>query len=383
MNQKEVAELRKRFKPEKSAISRIYGCYVNSIGEVVSYLDESLGMMPQEEAEKYLNLLKKSLSGGLGKNLIDVVFSTEQVMEGEEHKLLTSLRSSALKDLETREAFYKKVIDCLDMGDINYLILLAHDAYDVPNRNPDGEAQEDASDTVFSYIICAVCPVKECKVELGYFPGENEFHNCTAGQVVSAPEAGFLFPAFDNRAANLYNALYYVRKPDELHPELIEALFRAETPMSAGQQREAFEEALAESLEESCSLEVVQAVHGRLRERIEEHRESKDPEPLAITAREVESILADCGVDGERVDAFGRACGERFGGGAMDPANLIDSKKFEVRTGEVTISVDPEYSYLVETRVIDGKTYLLIPAGSGVELNGMAVGLGGAEPAEA
>lgn len=167
MNQKEVAELRKRFKPEKSAISRIYGCYVNSIGEVVSYLDESLGMMPQEEAEKYLNLLKKSLSGGLGKNLIDVVFSTEQVMEGEEHKLLTSLRSSALKDLETREAFYKKVIDCLDMGDINYLILLAHDAYDVPNRNPDGEAQEDASDTVFSYIICAVCPVKECKVELG------------------------------------------------------------------------------------------------------------------------------------------------------------------------------------------------------------------------
>ena len=112
-------------------------------------------------------------------------------------------------------------------------------------------------------------------------------------QVVSAPEAGFLFPAFDNRAANLYNALYYVRKPDELHPELIEALFRAETPMSAGQQREAFEEALAESLEESCSLEVVQAVHGRLRERIEEHRESKDPEPLAITAREVESILAD------------------------------------------------------------------------------------------
>ena len=153
--------------------------------------------------------------------------------------------------------------------------------------------------------------------------------------------------------------------------------------MSAGQQREAFEEALAESLEESCSLEVVQAVHGRLRERIEEHRESKDPEPLAITALEVESILADCGVDGERVDAFGRACGERFGGGAMDPANLIDSKKFEVRTGEVTISVDPEYSYLVETRVIDGKTYLLIPAGSGVELNGMAVGLGGAEPAEA
>ena len=57
MNQKELGELRRRFRPEKSAISRIYGCYVNSNKEVISYLDESLGRMPQEESEKYLGLL--------------------------------------------------------------------------------------------------------------------------------------------------------------------------------------------------------------------------------------------------------------------------------------------------------------------------------------
>ena len=232
---------------------------------------------------------------------------------------------------------------------------------------------------MFRYIVCTVCPVKEGKPELGYFPGENEFHNCTAGQIVSAPEAGFLFPAFDDRAANLYSALYYVRKPDELHPELIDALFCTETPMSAAEQREAFEAALTEGLEEACRLEVVQSVHERLRERVEEHRESRDPEPLAITAGEVERILTDCGVDEERVAAFGQQCEERFGGGALDPANLIDSRKFEVKTGEVTISVDPAYSYLVEARVIDGQKYLLIPAGDGVELNGLPVRLG--EPA--
>lgn len=79
MNQKEINELRRRFRPEKSAISRVYGCYVNSSKEIVSDLDESLGMMPQEESEKYLSLLKKGLSGSLGKNLIDIVFSTQQV----------------------------------------------------------------------------------------------------------------------------------------------------------------------------------------------------------------------------------------------------------------------------------------------------------------
>ena len=99
MNQKEVSELRRRWRLEKSAVSRIYGCYVNCNKEIVSDLDESLGMMPEEEAEKYLGLLKKSLSGALGKNLIDIIFSTQQVMDSEEHKLLSALCSSAYKEV--------------------------------------------------------------------------------------------------------------------------------------------------------------------------------------------------------------------------------------------------------------------------------------------
>ena len=166
MNQKEVSELRRRFRPEKSAVSRVYGCYVNgSSREIISYLDESLGNMPLEEAEKYLSLLKKSLSGSLGKNLIDVVFSTQQVADSDEHRLLSALRESGLKDGEIRETFYRAVIGALDMGDSNYLILLAHDAYDVPRRGKDGEADPDSSDEVFSYILCSVCPVKNCKID--------------------------------------------------------------------------------------------------------------------------------------------------------------------------------------------------------------------------
>ena len=374
MNQKELGELRRRFRPEKSAISRIYGCYVNSNKEVISYLDESLGRMPQEESEKYLGLLKKSLSGTLGRNLMDIVFSTEQVMDSDEHRLLSALRESGLKDGDVREEFYRKVIDALDMGESNYLILLAHDAYDVPYRGKDGADQADAADAVFQYILCCVCPVKDGKPELGYFPGENEFHSCTAGQVVSAPELGFLFPAFDNRAANLYNALFYTRKPDEIHQEFIDGVFHTEPPMSAAEQKEAFESALTDSLEESCSIEVIQTVHERLRERIEEHKDSKNPEPLSLTVGEVGSILRECGVEEARVDAFREQCGQRFGeGAALSPANLIDSGKFEVKTEQATISVDPSCSYMVETRIIDGVKYLLIPAGEGVAVNGLPV----------
>ncbi len=175
MNQKELGELRRRFRPEKSAISRVYGCYVNSSREIVSFLDESLGRMAQEEAEKYLSLLKKSLSGTLGKQLIDIVFSTEQVMDSDEYRLLSALRESELKSGDIRQEFYRKVIESLDMGDSNYVILLAFDAYDVPQRGGDGESS--GSETVFRYVLCCVCPVKACRAELGYFPGENEFHS--------------------------------------------------------------------------------------------------------------------------------------------------------------------------------------------------------------
>lgn len=373
MNQKEVSELRRRWRVDKNAVSRIYGCYVNSNKEIVSNLDESLGTMPEEEAEKYLGLLKKSLSGALGKNLIDIVFSTQQVMESEEHKLLSALRSSALKDGQTRETFYRKVIDRLDMGGNNYLLLMACDSYDVPHRGKDGEVQADGSETVFNYILCCVCPVKMSRPELNYFPGDNEFHY-TAGQVVSAPELGFLFPSFDDRAANIYNALFYSRKSDELHQEFIDAVFHTEPPMSAAEQRETFQSTLSDALEDTYSVEVARSIHERLTDQIAQHKESKAVEPLCVTVGEIGAVLGDCGVAQEQIEAFRANCEERFGAGAaLSPANLIDAGKFEVKTTHASVSVSPDCSYLVETRVIDGKQYILVPAGENVEINGQTV----------
>ena len=374
MNLKELGELRRRLRPDRNAISRIYGCYVNSNREVISYLDESLGAMPQEESEKYLGLLKKGLSGGLGRNLIDIVFSTQQVMDSPEHRLLTALRDSELKNAEARGRFYQTVIDALDMEERNYLILLACDTYDVPRRGRDDEVQPEASDEVFRYILCCVCPVRDGRLELGFFSGDNEFHSCTANQIVAAPELGFLFPAFDDRAANLYNALFYTRKPDQIHHEFIDAVFHTEPPLSAAEQREAFQSALSDALGEEFRVEVIQAIHEQLRDRIEGHRERKDPEPLTVSPQEVGAILKDCGVEEVRVADFLARCAQQFGEGAvLNPENIIDSKRFEVKTADAAVTVDPEHSYLVEARAIDGRKYILIPADEGVEINGMSV----------
>lgn len=372
MNKKEVNELRRRWKPDKNAVSRLYGCFVNSNREIVADLDESLGLMLQEEAEKYLNLLKKVLSGALGKNLLDIVFTTEQVAEGAEHKLLMELKTSELKDYHARQRFYQNVIQSLNMGESSYLLLMASDCYDVPRKNSDVMRSSDA-DEVFSYFLCAVCPVKTEKTELGYFSGDNEFH-CSANQVVAAPEFGFLFPTFDDRSANIYNALFYSRKADELHHEFIDAVFHTDLPMPAAEQREAFEGALAEALGDSFDLDIIRAVHEQLAAKIEEHLETKDPEPLTVSPHDIGDILLNCGIAEEQVQAFCTLCGERFGNGAvLNPANLIDTKKAELKTERFSISIDPEYSYLLETKVLDGRKVLIIPVEDHVEFNGVAV----------
>lgn len=116
MNLKEVSELRRRFRMDRNAISRIYGCFVNSSREIVSYIDESMGILPQDEAEKYLNLLKKALSGKLGKNLIDIIFSTEQVADSDEHRLLMALRDSQQKTVTSVRSSIRKSSTLLTLG---------------------------------------------------------------------------------------------------------------------------------------------------------------------------------------------------------------------------------------------------------------------------
>ena len=385
MNQKELNEIRRRFRLDKSNISHIYGCYVNSNKEIISYVDASLGLMQQEEKEMYLTLLKKSISGALGKNLLDVVFSTQQVADSDEHRLLQTLRSTALKDLNARESLYKRIIDAMDMGEQNYLILLAADAYDVPYRAKDGEEFRDAQDQVFQYFVCSICPVKSPSMALRFFHEENEFHSSSTGNVVAPPELGFMFPAFDDRTANIYNALFYTKAPAELHQEVIDAVFHIdEPPMSAVEQKNIFDAALTTSLEEDCSYDVVQSVHEQIRARIEDHKESGDPEPLSLSLSDVGDILQHSGVSQDKAGAFRTECERQYGADAtLDPKNIIDSRKFEVTTSEVKITVAPENSFLLETRIIDGQKYLLIPVDSTLEVNGIGVTVPGLTDGEA
>ena len=375
MNEKEVGELRRRQRRDRSNMTAIYGCYVNENKEIISQFRQSTAIMPENEADKFFAMIRKVLSGSLGRNLIDISFKTAQVAGSPEHKLLMDLRTD-LKDDEIRGAFFKKVIDTVAMEG-NYLILIGCDSYDIPFKSKDDTVQADNSEETFNYILCAICPVKQTKATLHYVAEEKLFHDGAMLQQVSAPAIGFLFPAFDGRSTNIYNALYYTRDVKQSQDAFVETIFNAPIPKPAEEQKKSFEAILSTSLGEDCDMEVIQTVHDELRQRIEMHKESKIPEPLTVAKEDVREVLSSSGVSEEHIAKFSVDFDEVFGHDArVHPKNIIDHKKFQIKTPDVSIKVSPERSDLIETRVIGGVKYILICADEDVEVNGVSIHIG-------
>lgn len=373
MNDKEISEIRRHLRRDRSNMTAIFGCYVNDNKEIISEFRQSTGIMPENEGDKYFALLRRTLSGAIGKNLIDITFKTSQVADSPEHKLLMGLRESKLEDEELRGELFRKIIESVTLEG-NYLILAGCDSYDVPFKSKDDSTQHDQSEEVYTYILCTICPVKQTKANLHYVPEEKLFHDGAMNQMVSAPALGFLFPAFDDRSTNIYNALYYTHDTKTSQDALIEALFNTPVPQPAAEQKKTFEALLTTSLGEECSLDVVQTVHDQLCQRIELHKESKVPEPLMISKEDVKEVLTSCGVSEEHLAKFSVDYDEAFGFEAdLHPKNIIDNKHFELKTPDVVIKVDPARSDLIETRIIGGVKYILVCADENVEVNGVNI----------
>ncbi len=374
MIDREISELRRRFRADRTAITHIYGCYVNTFGEILAEFDESLALLPAQEQEKYLELLKKGISGALGRTLSELSFSTAQVQSGAEHALLMQLRAERLSVAETRRSLYEKIAGSLRLAESNYLILLASDVYDVPFRGKDGALREDSGDTQFSYLVCSICPVRETRPSLCYDPAEKSFHGRGADWAAGNPELGFLFPAFDDRAANLYGALLYNRSKDQGYDEFIEAVFRTRPPMAISVQKDTFRDVLVEALDEECSPRVIQTVHTQLREMAAVHKEARDPETLRVGCGEVSEILEHSGVSEPRAAAFRVKYEEAFGVDAeLPPQNLLNTAQLEYKTPDVVIKLNPDRQDLIQIKEIGGVRCVVIAADEGIEINGVTV----------
>lgn len=372
MNKKECNEIKKLFTPSGCGITRICGCYVDAEKNKRTELKEAFLSLPEEEAFKYFTIFRSGLSGTVGKNLINMEFPLAAEAEGGTQNFLLKLRDSELKDDGLIEEFYDKIIEHYDYGE-NYYIILVHCAYDIPAKATDGMEMFDASDYVYEFIQCTICPVKLSKAGLCYNSVTNVIENRTRDWLVEAPIQGFLFPAFNDRNTDIHGLLYYIKKPEDMPEELIDQVLGCRIPMSAKEQKETFQAIVEDTLGESCDFETVKNIHENLSELLEETKD--EPVPLTLDKVQVKQLLENNGASQEKLEELE----ERYSqAGDEAPApfvvsNVVNAKSFDIKTPDVSIKVAPDKTHLVETRMVDGRPCIVITINEHVEINGIAV----------
>lgn len=372
MNKKEISEIKKRFTKTKCSFTRLCGCYVDAEKEKRLTLKEAFLGLPEEEMFKYIDIFRKTLSGSIGRTMINMEFpAREETEEDGTQRFLMKLVDSKLQNDELLNQFYDKIIEHYGFAE-NYFIILVHDAYDIPKVTTDGVENFDASEYVYNYILCSICPVKLTKPGLCYNAETNHIQDRIRDWLVQPPELGFLFPAFNDRNMDIHSLLYYSKNSDELDLAITEHVLGCRLPLPPQSQKETFNNIVEEALGLDCDYDVVKSIHENLNQMIAENEEN--PEPLTLDKTDMTKLLQKSGVEEEKIEVFENRFEETVGEKeSLLAANITNTRKFEVRTPDITVNVNPERTDLVETKVIDGVPYLMIQLNDLVEVNGIQV----------
>ncbi len=373
MNKREINEIKKQFTPEHCTITRICGCYVDSDKDKKTELAQTFLMLTEEENFKYFNIFKNTLSGSIGKNLLNMEFPIEQEREGGTQEFLLRLKSSKLEDETLLEQFYDKVIESYEYPE-NYYIILIYAAYDVPGKTTDGMENEDASEYVYDYILCSICPVKLTEAGLCYNEKNNSIESRIRDWLVLPPAHGFLFPAFNDRNTDIHGLLYYTKNSEMMQENFIDHTLGCGAPLSYKAQQETFQDIIENSLGDQCDFDTVKTIHENLNEYYEVRKDAEEPPEL--DKMEIKKLLSDSGVKETALESFDTTydsivtdeeCPK------FTAATVASTRSFDIKMPDVVIKVKPERTDLVETRMIDGRQYILIEVNDSVEVNGINV----------
>ncbi|MFI3214560.1 MAG: DUF4317 domain-containing protein [Eubacteriales bacterium] len=402
MNKRDILELKRRFKKTDATFTKVCGCYVNSEKHVIVTLDEIFLNLDDEELHKYLEIAKKTLSGSLGNNLLELDFPLEEEGVDGKQQFLLGLRDSNLKNEELLQRFYEHVIDTYQyLG--NYLILLFHDAYDVITKTNDN-MNIDESEEVYQYLLCAICPVSLSKPGLGYREDENRIGARIRDWIVGVPDVGFVFPAFTERSSDIHSLMYYTKNTKEPDEAFMEFGLGCPSKPTATQQKVTFQEVVKKTVgaDEQLGEQVLFELQQNLKDMVtyKEEMEGKNADPILLTPSTIQTALEDSQLSNEVIEKVELALGNTFAGEPPIAELLIDEKSLAaheqkakeqslikevhslkekltettaqieeeqkeyesvVKTYDVILKVKPDKVSQIKSQTIDGQKCLVIP----------------------
>lgn len=398
MNRSDVLELRRRFKKENCTISRMAGCYVDGYKNKVLTFNENFLNLPEDEFYKYMELAKKTLGGAVGNNILELEFPAEEEEPGGRQQFYMGLKSSDLKNEDLLERLYDLIIENYSHTG-NFLILVFKDTYDVMTRTSDHQ-KLDESEEVYEYILVSVCPVDLSKPGLGYREAENRIGSRIRDWIVAPPDTGFLFPAFDERSADIHKVDYFIKDPKDSHPEFIEEVLGCGVKRSATELKKAFQAIVRSSCgqdtakAESILTDISESINDRVNElRADAEAGIVSGAPIVLNDHVIEEILKENDVEETSAKSIREICHDEFADEAPLLENLVTEKELkeslrvrhekdlvrensELKSrlsvmesdGGVIVNVDPSLEGRIKTEIIDAQKFVLIPVTDGDQI---------------
>jgi len=189
IEREDMLELTRRMTPSRNCFGRIAGDYRDKDGEDDGSFNTFFLSLNSADRDKQLSIAKAIPYSKTNEELKAYDFGNSSKRTLEMRRLLTAINDSELKNDALLDTFYEVIAD----GYINneeYGIYLYHGTYDVPVKAKDKEWLE-GSEEVYSFTICAICPV-----DSDYNPLE--------------PTCGFLYPSFMNRSSDSERIAVYI-----------------------------------------------------------------------------------------------------------------------------------------------------------------------------
>lgn len=330
VTKKDILEIKRRFKKEEAAIQRLAGCYVDSSRKKVVTFNESFLNLEEVEFYKYLDIARKTLSGTMGNNILELSFPTEETESGGMQQFYLGLRESEVKNEDLLNVLYDKIIENYTYAG-NYLILVFYDVYDIPLKTSDN-LKLDESEEVFPYLLTAICPVNLSKPGLGYLPDDNRIGPRIRDWIVDMPDIGFMFPSFAERSADINTITYYVKDAKDSKPEFVEAVLGTGAKRTKTENRQTFHAIIKRAIApiEGENEELLLTIQENLQSTVQEKEEffgEEDSTPL--TTEIIAQALKDAHVADEISKQIQESFEEEFNSEDEIPSvlDVLDEKK--------------------------------------------------------
>lgn len=401
MTKKDISELKRRMTKENCTFTKLRGCYVDSEKNILLTINETFLNLIDEEFYKYLEIAKKTLSGTIGNNILELSFLPEEENNSGKQQFFRGLKESKLKNDALLERFYELIIKNYNYSG-NYLILIFHDNYDIIKKTNDNN-KLDESEEVYEYLLCSICPVNITKAGLGYIKSENRIGARIRDWIVSLPDIGFVFPAFSERSSNINSIIYYVKDSKNSNPEFMKSVLGCTPKLTASEEKKTFHTILENSIENTKynTKDILIEVHKNLNDIIEENK-LFGKEHILLTDDTIHNIISKSNLPEETVSKIEKCCSETFGNTPPIAENLIDNKTLseaikikkekeleeqinnlkqqlketksisnneddsyskteETENYDIVLNVKPQKISQIKSQIIDGKKYILIP----------------------